>query len=608
MKKMKDFKRILTWLLVGLFSSLLAQLIIEGLQRFGFTDTLPYFSFFLVGTVILFIFYALFSALLRSAVLGGSALVTTAIIIGSVNRVKILYRADPLFPSDFIIAKEVPFLVEMVGWFYFIVIISTIGLGISISFYFYQKTLKPNKREVSRKIDRTTRGASILVSVLALFYLSQFQQPGHPLRNYYFAQADWTFEQQLTDYHNNGFIAGFLTNIQGDPMVEPSDYSRERVRAIVEKYRQLADKINSEKEEITLDTNILFVMNESFSDPFNLEGIASHRDPLRHFRALEKESFHGQVVSPTFGGGTNANEFQALTGISLEPLNPQIKSPYVQLDKNMDTYPTIVHKLNALNYQTTAIHPYNQNFFKRDEVYVKMGFAHFLHDKNMTNTEKVSEDHFFISDASAYKEVLKVLNASPETDFIHVVTMQNHTPYAEQYETVEYRVFGSGNDNEAAGYFQDLEHSDQALQDLMDEINQHPEPILLVFWGDHLPGFYRGEVREKNDEWTLRQTPLLVYSNTKDIKGEAGTTSPIYFSNWIYDWLDIKLSAYDALLLALEEVLPMMDDGMYLENDVQLTSRKELSPEALEVLEEYTLILYDITTGQQYVHSYQFFE
>ena len=140
-------------------------------------------------------------------------------------------------------------------------------------------------------------------------------------------------------------------------MDKPSGYSSEKIEAIVHKYQKQADAVNREKGEASTDTNILFVMNESFSDPFNLEGIESNQDPLTYFRRIANETFSGQVLSPTFGGGTNANEFQALTGFSLEPMNPQITSPYVQLVDGIKHYPTIVDKLNELNYQTTAIHP-----------------------------------------------------------------------------------------------------------------------------------------------------------------------------------------------------------------------------------------------------------
>jgi phosphoglycerol transferase MdoB-like AlkP superfamily enzyme len=608
MEKSNYLKRILFWLLLGLAASLLAHLIIEGLQRIGFTDTWLPVQFFVIGTGILFIIYTFFSSLLGSATLGGISLILTAVIIGSINRSKIHYRAEPLFPSDFIIVKEVPFLVEMIGWFYATLILIAIGLGIALFIRFYQTKIKPRKEENPWRFENLLRVIGLCVSSLALIYLSQFPKADHALQEFYLNQTDWTFEQQVTDYQKNGFIAGFLAYIEGEPMAAPKDYSKEKAAEIYAKYSERADALNQNKEKAATDTNILFVMNESFSDPFNLEGLESNHDPLIHFREITNETLSGQVLSPTFGGGTDTNEFQALTGFSLEPLNPQITSPYMQLNEKIETYPTIVRHLNNLDYRTTAIHPYDKDFFRRAAVYEKMGFDMFLHKDNMANREKVSADHLFISDASTYKEAFEVLHASDEPDFIHVVTMQNHTPYAEKYEEIEYEVWGSGNSEEAAGYFEDLENSDEALRELIKQIEQHPEPILMIFWGDHLPGLYRGEIRERNDEVTLRQTPFLVYSNTKDLKGKVSMTSPIYFRNWIYDWLEIDLTAYDALLLALEEVLPALDKGIYWENNRQLTSRTELSSEAVEVLAEYSMILYDITTGQQYAHQFNFFE
>ncbi len=608
MKINKSLNYLCYWLLIGLFASLSGHLAIEFLQRIGFTNIWPPLSLQLVSIGLLFILYNLFGALLGSATLGGIGLFMTALTLGIINRVKIHYRAEPLFPSELILVKEVPFLVEMVGWVYILLIALTVMAGIALMVRFYQTKIKPKKKEIPKKIEWTTRSIGVLLSGVALFYLGQFHQPGHLLREFYSDQGAWTFDNQVQDYQANGFVAGFLANVPGEPMDKPKGYSKERIEEIVKKYRSLAEDINANKGEAKTDTNILFVMNESFSDPFNLDGLWSDNDPLAHFRRRKQDTLSGQVLSPTFGGGTNANEFQALTGFSLEPLNPQITSPYMQLDGRIETYPSIVQQLNQLNYRTTAIHPYDKNFFKRDEVYEKMGFDLFLHDRNMKHTEKVTENHLFISDASAYRETLAVLEETEETDFIHVVTMQNHTPYAEKYRAVDFQVTGSGNDEEAMGYFQDLKHSDDALEDLIQQIDQHSEPILLIFWGDHLPGLYRGEIRQTNDEFTLRQTPLLIYSNTLHLKGEVGTTSPIYFKNWLYAWLDIPLTPYLALLLRMEAVLPMIDNGLYLEKGERFTARKELSPEALAVLEEYSLILYDITTGEQYAHPLDFFE
>ena len=139
MKSKKLFKYLLYWLIVGLIASTMGHLAIEVLQRIGFTSIWPSAQLFLVGTSILFILYTFLSALLKSPTLGGIVLTISALIIGIINRVKIHYRADPLFPSDFLIVKQVPFLVEMVGWLYAVLIVITaIGL-IYVTVKFYQK-------------------------------------------------------------------------------------------------------------------------------------------------------------------------------------------------------------------------------------------------------------------------------------------------------------------------------------------------------------------------------------------------------------------------------------------------------------------------------------
>ncbi len=607
-KKTNYLNHFFYWLTTGLIISVISHLAIEVLQRAGFTGMWLPLPVFLLGTGILFVLYTLLSALLGSSTLGAVGLFVTALTLGISNRVKIHYRAEPIFPNEFAIVKEVPFLVEMIGWFYTLLILITVSLVLLLTIYVYRTKLKPKKEGVSKRVEWSARIAGILLAGGALFFISQFQKPDHALREVYADYTHWTFDNQLEDYQRNGFIAGFLASIAAEPMEAPPDYSKERIQELAEKYQKRATEWNKNKGRAKEDVNILFVMNESFSDPFNLEGLDSNQDPLPHFRSLAEENLSGKVLSPTFGGGTNANEFQALTGFSLETFNPQITSPYTQLTDRIGTYPNIVRKLKHVDYQTTAIHPYNKDFFKRDEVYGKMGFDQFLHEEKMEHQETLTEEHLFISDAAAYKEALDVLNATDQTDFIHVVTMQNHTPYSEKYEAVAFEVSGSGNEEEANGYFQDLANSDRALGELIAEMDQHPEPILLFFWGDHLPGLYRGEIRTDNSDFRLRQTPFLVYSNRDPIQGHIENTSPVYFPNWLHQWLELEVSAFDALLMQLEEVLPMMDDGLYLENDELLTSREELQPETLDVLEEYTLILYDMTTGQQYAQDLGFFQ
>src|SRR5699024_12831653 len=78
--------------------------------------------------------------------------------------------------------------------------------------------------------------------------------------------------------------------------------------------------------------------------------------------------------------------------------------------------------------------------------------------------------------------------------------------------------------------------------------------------------------------------------------------SLIYLNNYILKLLDLKISPYEALMFNLEKNLPVVDNLMFYDNNKleAVNYRSELSEQSLEVLDDYTLLLYDITTGEQY--------
>src|SRR5690625_89121 len=166
----------------------------------------------------------------------------------------------------------------------------------------------------------------------------------------------------------------------------------------------------------------------------------------------------------------------------MEPFATQISSPFIQLTNQMRDFPSISNKFNNYNYKTTAIHPYTPTFYRRTDVYENLKFDEFLHQDNVVYREQISEKHRYISDFAAYQEVFDVLEKSKEKDFVHLVTIQNHMPYANKYDNVDFEVSGSGNKEEANAYFKDLENSDISLRLLINKIDDYPEPVLLVFW------------------------------------------------------------------------------------------------------------------------------
>ncbi len=275
----------------------------------------------------------------------------------------------------------------------------------------------------------------------------------------------------------------------------------------------------------------------------------------------------------------------------------------------MSELSSVVSYLKQQGYATTAIHPYNTTMYKRNEVYQNLGFTTFLNETNMTFLDRKDQNPY-ISDESAYQEILKKMQTTEESDFIHLVTMQNHMVYSGKYPNTDFSAQGTGNAEEAANYLQDLAYSDEALDDFLTTIEQLPEKTVVVFWGDHLPSFFSESNVQTNGSLKMHQTPLLIYSNFTENNDTVGTISPIYFMNHILEIANAQVTPFYALLMELEEALPAFEKGLYIERDTKTVSKKrgELSKETQELLKVYDAIQYDVTVGENYSKALNFFE
>lgn len=615
MKNKQHIKNDLTWLIMGLISSLLAHFIIEFTYRnytfekvMEFINTRP--EMFVYGSMVVFILYILFSALAGNALVGAVVVLPLAWLTGMAAKIKVLHRAEPLYPNDLYWLTEIRFLIEMVGWKVAVVIGMVAAITVISLIVFYKKKIMAKRFHEKNRLKTGLRITGIIVSASLLFYIVRFNYSGNKVKAAYNNHARWMGWSQLANYKHNGFIAGFLYNLDGQPMDRPKHYSQATIQELYEEYSLLAAELNKNKTKDSTDTNVMMIMNESFSDPSQLKGIESNKDPIPHYREIIKKAYSGRLLVPGFGGGTSNAEFQVLTGVSLELLAGHVTTPFIQMLSQMEALPSIVDKMKEYSYDVSAIHAYDPSYYRREDVYKELQFDRFIHQDTMQYTETLNENHPYISDASIYNEMFALMEQTENPDFLHVVTMQNHGVYKGKYEDSEFEVLGTGDKESAQGYFQDLENSDKALYELIQRIDQYPEPILLIFYGDHLPGFYAGDVVKMNAELSLYETPFFVYSNVLALQGETGVLSPIYLNHFILDNLNFKLSAHEAMLAELEKVLPVVDRRMFYDavQSKTVLSREELSPEARKVLEDYNMLLYDVTTGNNYAKEIGFFE
>ncbi|MGF2942385.1 LTA synthase family protein [Enterococcus xiangfangensis] len=547
---------------------------------------------FFLGCLVLLIFYGWLSSLLGSLKLGSIVYLLVTIGIGSANFLKMNYRMEPIYPDDLKMIIEFGMIRDIVGLPLFLLFLLLIVAGVCVLFFSWKKSLKLGKKQ------QWVRIVGFVLTSSLLFYIGSFNQQANLLRKAYNKTALWIPYSQKMNYYNTGFIGGFLYNLPVDAMEKPKDYSKAKIKEVVDDYQ-------AEKDSAAEKPNIVYVMSESFSDPQRLKGLEIlGGDPLQDYRSVAEQTYSGQMLSQNYGGGTANIEFEALTGFSMALFNAQMTTPYTMLVPEFDSFPSLVGTLKKRGYETTAIHPYNTSMYKRKDVYQTFGFDQFLDEKTMKHTAKL-ENNPYISDASAYKEVLAQLKTKTP-QFLHLVTMQTHMPYEDKYTELPYIAKGD-NSSAVRSYLQDIAYSSEALKSFLKKLDKLPERTLVVFWGDHLPGIYSDTIQAANQGYRLHETEFLMYDNRHKLPAQQVTTSPFYFAADLFQQGQLQMTGFQNLLVALQKELPAFEKGMYYQSG-QWGKEARLNNAQEKIYQAYQLIQYDITAGEQYSLQENFFE
>lgn len=598
---MEKSNKIKWWLIPLILAGIiLSNLYLQWCQNNLSIDLMLKFAFswhtekFLLGSLVLLVFYLFLSSLSGSLKVGGTLYSVSITLLGYATYLKMLYRQEPIYPDDLKMITQFNLIREMIGIGPFILALFAIICVLSLVLWQIYRSLKFPKRK------QILRVSLLILSSLALVYISDFNNENNLLRRGYNRTALWIPYSQKMNYYNTGFIGGFLFNLRVDAMEKPENYSKEMIEKVVGKYQ-----VNEQIQE-TETPNIIYIMNESFSNPQHLNGVEVQGEPLADYYEKAQQTYSGKMLSQNYGGGTANIEFEALTSFSMELFNPQMTTPYTMLVPKLDKIPSIVSLVENRGYQTTAIHPYDTSMYKRKDVYDVFGFDQFLDQDTMDYTETI-ENNPYISDAAAYQQILDIIDSGNQPQFVHLVTMQTHMPYGEKYEHLEYGVSGAVNQNTLKNYLQDIAYGSRALKDFLEALDQLPQRTLVVFWGDHLPGIYPEEIQAENTEVALRNTEFLMWDSQEDWAFEENqVTSPFYFTANLFERSQLALTPFHQLLLELEKELPAFEKGMYLEKEWSETLPD--STKLQELYQDYQLIQFDIVQGNQYSLASHFFE
>ena len=559
---------------------------------------------FILSFVVIYAIYILVYNLIGKVFLSMVLTSCTLVILCIVNYLKLIFRGDPLYPSDFTqithMQSVIPMVMDYFSWSYIFVIIVSIVACIVAGIYM--------RRYIQNvKIHLGIRALLVVGSIFVLYAYGNF---ANTFMNKVFQKSgvDFVLWNQNENYASNGFVLGFISNLDTTVMEKPKNYSKENMLQIANDIKkQYSGNIGNQKKKEK--PNIIFVMSESFWDPTKVTNLSFSEDPVPNLHHYIENFPGGQTISPTFGGNTANVEFEALTSYSMSLLKPG-SIPYQQVITNKKEVPSIPTALKKEGYYTSAIHSFGRTFFKRDDVYKVLGFDKFNADDTMEN---VDIDGDYISDLAMSKEIIAELEEQKQPTFIHAVTMQNHFPFTEG-RFGENLIEISGLENEESKgeletYTEGLRRSDEALQYLIEQLDNLDRPTLLVFFGDHLPSlgtnksFYKENgyiTNEKtpSERLAMAQTPLLMYANFDMPNDNLGLVSPIHFSNLIFDYAGLNKSLFYQFLSELYKEIPVLRDELKVDKNGEVIN--DLTKKQNEMLEQYKMLQYDLLVGNQY--------
>ena len=91
-----------------------------------------------------------------------------------------------------------------------------------------------------------------------------------------------------------------------------------------------------------------------------------------------------------------------------------------------------------------------------------------------------------------YKRQLKALEATEERDFIMAITVESHGKYDENYvyqegDPIVESLPEQINESKFCSYLHLIHATDEFLGELIGVLETYDEPVVCVFYGDHLP-------------------------------------------------------------------------------------------------------------------------
>ena len=413
--------------------------------------------------------------------------------------------------------------------------------------------------------------------------------------------AAWYFVQYINDHamglatqtwekkgtYKNGFVLNFILGIQDGMVKAPEGYSPDIISELEKEYgytgtddtssagdassrKNTSSSISADGQEKA--PTIITIMNESFAD-FSLIGdLDTNIEVTPFINSLKENTLRGYALASVFGAKTPNSEWEYMTGNSMAFL-PTGSVVYQQF---IDDEPTsMVSYLEGMGYTTVAMHPYYASGWSRNIVYPDLGFDEmmFMDTGDFDETDLMRN---YITDKQLYDKIIDRFEQKGEDEdlFIMSITMQNHGGYKDTYENFTNDVmYRNGEYADADQYLSLIHQTDIATEELIHYFENVDEPVVIAFFGDHLPSlsasFYKSLNGKGVSGLTLSQlenlfsVPFFIWTNYETEEGTIPRTSLNYLSTLVLERAGIELSPYQEFLSDLMDVVPAINSRGY---------------------------------------------
>ena len=213
---------------------------------------------------------------------------------------KIKFRQEPILPSDLVFLSDINELLSMISPMIIIVVLIAIVVLTIATGIIQHRASKNYKLEISGK-RRFINIFLLLVLFSGVFLVNHPNSPSNIL--FKFFRIDPQFYDQKGGAAVNGPLIQFISNIDVKVMVPPPDYSKKSIQKIMEKYEEIGNNINDQRNDWAEDQTVIFLLSESFSDPSRLPNITLKADPIPIFKSISSQTAHGIMLSSAYGGG-----------------------------------------------------------------------------------------------------------------------------------------------------------------------------------------------------------------------------------------------------------------------------------------------------------------